>query len=62
MLALTVLSHLKNHLLSDEGQDLVEYALVVALLSFCAVAAMNNLATGIASAFGGLATTFSADL
>jgi Flp pilus assembly pilin Flp len=62
MFALSVLSHLKNHFLNEEAQDLVEYALLVALLSFCAVATMNNLATGIASAFGGLATTFNADL
>lgn len=62
MYALTVLSHLKNRLLNEEAQDLVEYALVVAILSFAAVASMQNLATGIAAAFGGLATTFSADL
>ena len=62
MFALTLLSHLKNYALNEEGQDLVEYALVVALLSFCAVATMNNLATGIASAFSGLATTFNADV
>ena len=60
MLALSVLSQLKNCLLNDKGQDLVEYALVVALISFCAIASMDNLATGIAAAFTGLATTFNA--
>jgi len=34
-----------------EGQDLVEYALVVALIAFGAVAAMQGLATEINSAF-----------
>lgn len=34
-----------------EGQDLVEYALVVALIAFGAVAAMQGLATEINTAF-----------
>jgi Flp pilus assembly pilin Flp len=61
MLALQ-LFYLKNRFLNEEAQDLVEYALVVAIISFCAVAAMKDLATGIASAFGTLATSFDADL
>lgn len=35
----------------EEGQDLVEYALVVALIAFGAVAGMSALATGINTAF-----------
>lgn len=35
----------------SEGQDLVEYALVVALIAFGAVAAMQGLATEINTAF-----------
>jgi len=35
----------------EEGQDLVEYALVVALIAFGATAGMKNLATGINNAF-----------
>jgi pilus assembly protein Flp/PilA len=35
----------------DEGQDLVEYALVVALIAFGATAGMSNLATGISTVF-----------
>ena len=31
----------------DDGQDLVEYALVVALVAFAATAGMKTLATGI---------------
>jgi pilus assembly protein Flp/PilA len=35
----------------DEGQDLVEYALVVALIGLASVAAMNNVAGLVATAF-----------
>ena len=35
----------------DEGQDLVEYALVVALIAFGAVAAMQGLSSEINTAF-----------
>ena len=35
----------------EEGQDLVEYALVVALIAFGAVAGMNALAKGLNTAF-----------
>jgi pilus assembly protein Flp/PilA len=39
-------------LLSDEsGQDLIEYALVAALIALGATAAMNTLATTISTAF-----------
>jgi pilus assembly protein Flp/PilA len=39
-------------LLDEKGQDLVEYALVVALIGLGATAGMNQLATEINSAFG----------
>ena len=35
----------------DNGQDLIEYALVAALIAFAAVATMNTLAESINSAF-----------
>lgn len=39
-------------LLSDErGQDLIEYALVVALIAFAATAGMNVVANNINTAF-----------
>ncbi|MGA8731087.1 MAG: Flp family type IVb pilin [Terracidiphilus sp.] len=41
----------KNLFDREEGQDLVEYALVVALIAFGAVAGMSALAGGINSAF-----------
>lgn len=41
----------------DEGQDLVEYALVVALIAFGATAGMSQLAVGINTAFDQISTT-----
>jgi len=41
----------------EEGQDLVEYALVVALIAFGATAGMSQLATGLNTAFGHISTT-----
>lgn len=41
-----------NNLLQDEsGQDLIEYALVAALIGLAAVAAMGGVANGIQKAF-----------
>jgi pilus assembly protein Flp/PilA len=40
-----------HSLRNDEGQDLVEYALVVALIAFAAVGAMSGLATSINNSF-----------
>jgi pilus assembly protein Flp/PilA len=40
----------------ENGQDLIEYALVVALIAFAATAGMNTLATGLNTAFGNIAT------
>jgi pilus assembly protein Flp/PilA len=39
----------------EQGQDLVEYALLVVLLSLSAVVAMGQLASGISDAFGNAA-------
>ena len=41
-------------LLNDNGQDLIEYALVVALIAFAATVGMNNVATKINVAFGNI--------
>jgi len=43
----------------EEGQDLVEYALVVAIIALGATAAMSSLATAISNAFGSISTAFS---
>jgi len=41
----------------EEGQDLVEYALVVALITFGAGAATKFLAQGLSTAFGNISST-----
>ena len=41
----------------EEGQDLVEYALIVALISLAAVAGMNTLASDINTAFTNVGST-----
>ena len=44
-------------MLQDErGQDLIEYALVVALIAFAATAGMNDVATKINTAFSNIGT------
>jgi len=40
----------------DEGQNLVEYALVVALIAFGATAGMSALAKGLNAAFGNISS------
>jgi len=46
----------------EEGQDLVEYALVVALIAFGATAGMKSLATGINTAFTNISTALSTNI
>jgi pilus assembly protein Flp/PilA len=43
----------------EEGQDLVEYALVVALIAFGATAGMKALAGGLNTAFNNISTNLS---
>ena len=40
---------------NEDGQDLIEYALVVALVAFAATAGMTSLAGGINNAFNSIA-------
>jgi pilus assembly protein Flp/PilA len=53
---------LKNTLKDEEGQDLIEYALVVALIAFAAVAGMSTLAGGINTAFTHISTKLGASI
>jgi len=48
---------IQNMLKREDGQDLIEYALVVALVAFAATAGMKTLATGLNTAFGKIANT-----
>ena len=49
-----------TNLLRDEsGQDLIEYALVAALIALGAITAMQSLAAGISTAFSTIASDLS---
>ncbi len=50
---------LKNN---EDGQDLVEYALVVALIAFGSTAGMSSLANGINSAFNTISSQLASSM
>lgn len=52
----------KTAMASEEGQDLVEYALVVALIAFGAIAGMNALSSELNTAFGQISSKVSSSL
>jgi pilus assembly protein Flp/PilA len=51
---------LRGLLTDDQGQDLIEYALVVALIAFAAAAGMTSVATQINAAFTSVGAKVSA--
>jgi pilus assembly protein Flp/PilA len=52
-------SQIQSLLLRDDGQDLIEYALVVALIAFAAVSSMQTLAGDINNAFANIGNSLS---
>ncbi len=48
---------LRQYLTNESGQDLIEYALVVALIAFAATAGMTQVSTKINTAFTKIGTT-----
>jgi pilus assembly protein Flp/PilA len=48
---------LKNLMTDESGQDLIEYALVAALVGLGAVAAMKSLSSSIGTTFNGVGTS-----
>jgi len=46
----------------ESGQDLIEYALVAALIGLGAVVSMKSLSTKIGSAFTGIGTSLTSDV
>ena len=54
---LKLYAKIKTLVIEEQGQDLIEYALIVALVAFAATAGMSSLATGINTAFSNIATT-----
>jgi pilus assembly protein Flp/PilA len=59
MRALNVLRTLHN---DESGQDLIEYALVAALIAFGAITAMGALANSINSAFSSIGSKLTSTL
>ena len=53
---------IRNAFRNEEGQDLIEYALVVSLIAFAAIAGMGVLAGDINSAFTSIGTKLTADV
>lgn len=51
--------NLKNLLRDESGQDLIEYALVAAMIALGAIAAMNGVASGISNAFSAISSDLS---
>lgn len=57
------IKNLLHNLAKDEsGQDLIEYALVAALVGLGAVASMKTLSGAISSAFGAVGTQLAANV
>jgi pilus assembly protein Flp/PilA len=57
-----MLEVLKNLRQDESGQDLIEYALIAALIALAAVAGMKTVGTGIVNAFDGVATQLNSAL
>ena len=53
---------LTNLMAEDSGQDLIEYALVAALVGLGAVASMKTLSTSIGNAFNSICTTLTSNV
>jgi pilus assembly protein Flp/PilA len=53
------LKTLRNLLRDESGQDLIEYALVAAIIGLAAVAAMSTLASNISNAFSAVGSKLS---
>jgi pilus assembly protein Flp/PilA len=61
-LMLKMYVNLKIAMANDEGQDLVEYALVVALIAFGAITGMSVLAKDINTAFTNIGTILTSEI
>jgi len=53
----TVIAHLSAFIRDESGQDLIEYALVAAIIALGATAAMSSLSTIISSTFTKIGTS-----
>lgn len=57
-----IYSGIKNFFRRQDGQDLVEYALVVAVIAFGATTAMRGLSNEIKTAFGTISSQLGSSL
>jgi pilus assembly protein Flp/PilA len=56
------LIRLKRLLEDEQGQDLVEYALIVALIAFGAITGMHSLSAGLNHAFSSVSSTLTTNV
>lgn len=61
-LMLKMIVKMQTLMMREEGQDLVEYGLVVALVAFGATAAMKTLGTALSSVFTAISSTLASSL
>ena len=61
-LVINCLSFVRSFVVREEGQDLVEYALTVALIALGATVAMQSLGTGLNATFTNISSTLSSSL
>ena len=59
---MTYVESLKKLFRDESGQDLIEYALVAALIALGSVVAMKGLATGIGTAFLNVSNSLNANM
>jgi len=61
-LLLRVLAFARKLFSEEVGQDLVEYALIVALIAFSAITGMRFLSTGLNRAFSQIGTVLTSNI
>ena len=61
-LLLRISLFVRELLAEEDGQDMVEYALVVALIGFSAITGMRFLSTGLNRAFSQIATVLTSNI
>ncbi len=58
----TAICFLRNLLIREDGQDLVEYSLVFAVVALGSVTGMGSLAAGLNTVFSSVASTLTTNI